>query len=627
MSNILSKVLTGANKTSSFLPDEPIDDASRFGFDVYSEALTELIKSKELQTPFTIAIHGDWGSGKTSLMKTVCKTVEKKNDEDVKLRTIWFDAWEFERLSIPLWKVFLNRIMCKMTEFVKEEGKKDLRDRLKQVGEGFLLLSSDAILKKIIGISLDEIKKVKEKVGNDIKEIDSLREDLSKCIEEVLKNDSSGAQRIVIFIDDLDRCLPEHCVEVFESIKLFLSSENCVFIIGVNKEQICKAFQNKFGKGGPSGLHYMEKFIQLQFDLPRKNPIEVQSFLTDFATKKLKENPKTIELIASFIEPNPRKVKRWLNSVIFLEELFKIRQKQQVIRTEIDVSLVSIWLFIKSFFPDFAQLVESSPSLLNSAIRVANGVGTDEDKRKIADYVMDKRLTSFFATLKPNYDENQLKDIVYLSKLTPIQQVSIVPSEMLKRIQEIPEEELTEQLNRLTDYGLIGLIDRIVEKLSAINNYDEYEKNIKTFELLDSIIKKIKDDANKVILFQKILDFVEGSTFAYNYFLSKLSTYAAWNPIKKMIVETEGYLDRTIKIFSESNSFNDAKISSEILVNFIDDFDKSQIRSIVKSFLDNGQINYSWGAKRNLKQIFNKHSEWIQPEQIDKIKEYMRLDA
>jgi hypothetical protein len=109
-------------------------------------------------------------------------------------------------------------------------------------------------------------------------------------------------------------------------------------------------------------------------------------------------------------------------------------------KAEIDVSLVSIWLFIKSFFPDFAQLIESSPSLLNSAIRVANGQGTHEDKRKIADYVMDKRLTSFFATLKPNYDEKQLEDIVYLSRLTPIQQVSIVPSEILNRIQEIPEE-------------------------------------------------------------------------------------------------------------------------------------------------------------------------------------------
>jgi len=579
-----------------------------------------------LQTPFTIAIHGDWGSGKTSLMKTVCKAIENKNNEDVKLRTIWFDAWEFERLSIPLWKVFLNKITSEMTEFVKEEGKKNIGENLKKIGHGVLLLSSDVVLKKLIGISLDDITDVKEKVGNDIKEIDTLRENLSKCIEEVLKNDSLGAQRIVIFIDDLDRCLPEHVVEVFESIKLFLSSENCVFVIGVNKEQICKAFESKFGKGGPSGLHYMEKFIQLQFDLPRKNPLEVQSFLSDFSTKKLKENPKTIELIASFIEPNPRKVKRWLNSVIFLEELFKIRQESQVLKTELDVSLVSIWLFIKSFFPDFSRLIESSPSLLNSAIRVANGQGTDDDKRKIADYVMDKRLTSFFATLKPNYDENQLEDIVYLSRLTPIQQVSTVPSEMLNRIQEIPEGEFVEQINRLTDYGLAVLVDRIIEKILAIQTYDDYEKSIKTFELLDQIIKTVDDEANKIIIFQKILDLVEGNYHGEKYFLPRLSTYLTWNPIKKMIIETEGYIDRIIKLYSKSSSFYEAKMYSELLQYFIDNYNKSQVNSIVKCFLENNQITYSWGAQRNMRPIFNKYSEWISTEDLDKLKKHVNID-
>ncbi|NIO36222.1 hypothetical protein GTO27_00800, partial [Candidatus Bathyarchaeota archaeon] len=76
---------------SSFLPDEPIDNATRFGFDVYSKALATIIKSKELQTPFTIAIHGDWGSGKTSLMKTVSRKLESVDEKEVKMKTIWFD--------------------------------------------------------------------------------------------------------------------------------------------------------------------------------------------------------------------------------------------------------------------------------------------------------------------------------------------------------------------------------------------------------------------------------------------------------------------------------------------------------------------------------------------------------
>lgn len=422
---------------SSFLPDEPIDNATRFGFEVYSKALAAIIKSKDLQTPFTIAIHGDWGSGKTSLMKTVCRELESVSDKELKMKTIWFDAWEFEKLPIPLWKIFLNRITMELQEMVVDSG---LKTKIKAAGECLLFLSSDILLKRFIGTSIEEIGKIKEKFWDDIKRIDSLREDLSTCIDDALSNDPSNTERLVIFIDDLDRCLPEHCVEVFESIKLFLSSQRCVFVIGVNKEQIRKAFEVKFGEKGPSGLHYMEKFVQLQFDLPRKNPIEVQSFLQEYASDQLKKTPKTIELISRFIEPNPRKVKCWLNSVIFLEELFRTRQKKQVVISEIDVSLVSIWLFLKSFFPDFAILVENDPSLLNAAIIVARGSSSEEDKRKIGDYAMDQRLTDFLSTLESDYDEEKLNMIVYLSRLTPVEQVSTLPSQILSRIVKCPEK-------------------------------------------------------------------------------------------------------------------------------------------------------------------------------------------
>ena len=115
--------------------------------------------------------------------------------------------------------------------------------------EGFLVLASDILLKNFVGTSLEEIKNVKAQVWGDIKKIDALGEDFSQCIEEALQNDPSHAKRLVVFVDDLDRCLPEQCVEVFESIKLFLNSRWCIFVIGMNKEQICKAFDIKFGVG------------------------------------------------------------------------------------------------------------------------------------------------------------------------------------------------------------------------------------------------------------------------------------------------------------------------------------------------------------------------------------------
>lgn len=604
---------------SAFLPDEPIDNANRFGFGVYSKALCSLIKNPELETPFTIAIHGDWGSGKTSLMKTVCKEIENVKQNGIRVKTIWFDAWEFEKISVSLWKILLNRITVELEEMVNDS---PLKNKIKNIGEGLLLLSSDILLKKSLGISLEELKK---KVGEEINTIDSLREDLSEYIKKALSKDELGRKRIVIFIDDLDRCLPEHCIEVFESIKLFLNSKGCIFIIGINKEQICKAFENKFGEGWGSGLNYMEKFIQLQFDLPRKNPAEIQSFLTDSATKQLKGSSKTIELISRFIEPNPRKVKRWLNSVIFLETLFEIRQENHFVISNTDLSLVSIWLFLKSFFPDFAALIEKNPSLLNVAIRVANEKGTDEDKKELADYVMEKRLEDFFLTLNRDYDENQLKDVVYLSKLTPVGQVSTLPSENIERIMNLPLDELYDQIDRLNSFGLSILVNKLFERLQSIEDWVNYNEKFANFETVDYIIKHMEDSSQKGELFERILELVDRSKFAFRYFSSKLPKYTSWQPIRDLIIKKR-YMDGIITLFGKSDTFDCAGHYSSILESYQDCLNMGQIQTIVRKSLENDQIYASFSAKDKLRALFTKHEKWIIIQEKEKIKSRMEID-
>lgn len=607
---------------NSLLLDEAIDDATKFGFDDYSTALASIIKSKNLQSPFTIAIHGDWGSGKTSLMKTIARKLEQSSGDEARVKAIWFNAWEFDKVPVPLWKVFLNRITMELQDMVGDIG---LKSKIKAVGEGLLILSSDILLKRFIGVSLEKIDGIKEKVWDDIKRINSLSEDLSGCIEEALENDPSKRERLVIFIDDLDRCLPEQCVEVFESIKLFLNSKNCVFVVGINKEQIRKAFEIKFGKEETSsGLHYMEKFVQLQFDLPRKTAAEIRSFLMELASEQLKHSPKTIELISRFIEPNPRKIKRWINSVLFLEELFRTKQQRQWLKTPVDVSIVSIWLFLQSFFLDFATLVERDLSLLNIAVKVARGEGSKEDKKKIGDFTMDRRLTEFLSTLQPKYPKDQLKEIVYLSKLTPLDEVSALPTQMLKRISEMPEEELSSQLAQLTEYGASVLADRIIERLDQIHNHEEYKENLRMFEILDLLFTTAEKDSRKKMMFRKIFDFFTRNVYGKSYFNSKMEDYTSSTAVKKMVVN-EGYLDEIIDIFTKSSSFYEAKYNSAVLRNYVEDLTPEQVRTIVKASIDNDQISHSFGARRNLPTVFSKHKSEISKEEIAKIKQLMYI--
>jgi len=608
---------------SSFLQDEPIDNAARFGFAVYSKALSTIIKSKELEPPFTISIHGDWGSGKTSLMKTVSKELQQVDESEVKVRTIWFDAWEFEKIPIPLWKIFLNRITMDLEDKVND-GK--LKAKLKAAGEGFLLLTSDVLFKTFIGQSLNDIGEIKSKVWEDIKEIKSLGAEFSECIEEALKDDPSKPERLVIFVDDLDRCLPDQCVEVFESIKLFLNSKRCIFVIGMNREQICKAFEIKFKDRGLSGTNYMEKFVQLQFDLPRKNPIEVQSFLMEYASKQLRESPKTIELISRFIEPNPRKIKRWLNSVIFLEKLFKVWQQEQVFASEIDVSLVSIWLFLRSFFLDFATMIENDPTILNATIRTIQGKGSEEDNNKIGKYVIDHRLADFLSTLKSDYDEDQLREVVYLSKLTPIEQVSTMPSQMLSRIAEMSDEELSDQVNKLSEHGLLVLADELVDKLSGIQDGDEYQENLPLFSLLDRIMMQVREDSKSVLLYERILSLKESSSFGLRFFSKLMAIYASKDSIKAMLLG-KGYPDKIVSELASSGSYEAADNNSAMLLNFRDRLTSEHMRTIIEACIENNQIYESFGARRKLRGLLITHKDLMSPDKKAKIKELMGVNV
>ena len=318
-----------------------------------------------------------------------------------------------------------------------------------------------------------------------------------------------------------------------------MSCKNCVFVVGIDKKQIKKIFQQKFDSNDEKrGLEYIEKFVQLEFDLPPKTVDEVKEFLSEHASQQLQASPKTIELIAKFIEPNPRKIKRWLNSVLFLEKLFKVKQEKVKIggSSEIDLSLASIWLFLKSFFPDFARLVENDPSILGIAIEVAGGKGSKEDKEKIGGFTIDKRLAEFLSLVKPGYNLKLLRELVYLSKLTPVLDVSTVPKDILKRIAEMTEEELEAQLKMLGEEGALPFVARIIDNLIVINNYEQYIENKKSFELLDHIFEKIDDEDKKVAIIEKIYEFIQSPGFGYTFFMPRFSSYTNSRAVQARLV-------------------------------------------------------------------------------------------
>ncbi len=265
------------------------------GFDYYANILLELIGNFDVKSPLTIGIHGRWGSGKTSLMKMLKNRFE--DDEGVK--TVWFNAWAYgdEPIGLALLQQILN-------EFQKEEKLtvKGMR-LLGNIGK----LGTDAVLRKTTTITLKEAENLFE---NSIGIKSTLRDDFEAAIDECLEDGG----RLVVFIDDLDRCLPEKTIEILEVIKLFLDVPKCIFVIGVEKEVIERGIEVRYKskKQKPiSGKDYIEKIIQVPFTLPPIREEDMAAFIENLGIGGREKG--YVKIVAKGTGCNPRKVKLFLN--------------------------------------------------------------------------------------------------------------------------------------------------------------------------------------------------------------------------------------------------------------------------------------------------------------------------
>lgn len=134
--------------------------------------------------------------------------------------------------------------------------------------------------------------------------------------------------RVVVFVDDVDRCSPDTVLEVFESTKVFLGIDGFVYIIGLSYETISKLITAQYEKSGVKGEQYIKKIIQIPIVIPEWNDSDVKTLIEKISnsidekySSIIRDN---IELIASGVELNPREVKRFINNFIVSYEVYSI---------------------------------------------------------------------------------------------------------------------------------------------------------------------------------------------------------------------------------------------------------------------------------------------------------------
>lgn len=334
-----------------FLKDVPKYESGIFNFDKFAKQLSNVVTDPKTPTPFVIGLHGEWGSGKTSLIGQVFLNVQEKFYKSEDKRLIWFDAWEYERID-PVAALF-QKISIQF----------DKNTNFKRAVKGLVYTFSDVALRAKTGLSLEQVKK---NFDASVKEIPTITEQLEKMLEK---------RRLVVFVDDLDRCLIENSLRILESIKLFLNARGIIFVIAADMEKLERAWSLRYNQTEEAiqeGKDHVEKIFQLRLTLPPKDLRHLNSYVNELASSL----PDTIkDLVVKGCPHNPRKIKRILNLIYFLSKEMPENDFQSYF------PLVVIWCIMTSSFSELAKRVKEDPKSLIRMALVAHNTKFDYLKR------------------------------------------------------------------------------------------------------------------------------------------------------------------------------------------------------------------------------------------------------
>ena len=532
---------------------ESKEDYLNFG--EVSQIVTEILET-EAMLPVSIGIFGNWGAGKSSLLNLIEQQI--KPDEWIIIK---FDAWLYQGFDDAR-AALLETIASHLIQAAKDketilQKSKNLFARINGlrvaglVVEGAALaagLPAFGLVSKIFetaqnaldGIqneteSKQVVETVKEIVDSEKnlikskeqqtppKQIDEFRKEYGEILQDLGK-------KLVIVIDNLDRCLPANAIQTLEAIRLFLFLNRTAFIIAADEEMIRHSVAEHYKDlSYRHQIDYLDKLIQIPIRVPKAGVLEIRAYLymlyaihqkvptgklaslRQFLENHLQQswksqslNPEevaeTIEeqhnqtLLSDFeranriapllanspnIQGNPRIVKRILNTI---KMRTKIANKRQMPLDEAIITKLVIFERCVDYdvITKFYRLVnerEGKPELLKEL--------EDNNEQNLSTLSENKPIQAFikeWAKLEPKLSNVDLRAAIYLSRETiPLNTYTAQLSQkaqdalniLLTTTSRTGSQGTQDAIQQLTMDEQISVMDALVEQLRKVDNWDK----------------------------------------------------------------------------------------------------------------------------------------------------------
>jgi len=334
-------------------------------FSEFAHALRNVIFNPGTHTPFIVGVFGRWGTGKTTLMRMLERELAASD-----ATTVWFSAWLYGQEK-EIWAAFLQSLTSRLASRLRFSEKLRFSASVFQRGlSGTMLLyqlpeylwraalvvapvmvaallartaAADTAVVLHSGGALASLalavwvllKPASAAIQREIKPdfnvyrsvdfdkhvgfLERFRDQFARIVASL----PEGNRRVVIFVDDLDRCGPDKALELLDAIKIFIDVPGCVFVLGIDLSIVQQALAKKYPDDRVAQREYLSKIVQLPFHLPPLTADDLAGYLRALDVQLPDERCR--EVFLASLAPNPREIKRVINTFSFHWALARAR--------------------------------------------------------------------------------------------------------------------------------------------------------------------------------------------------------------------------------------------------------------------------------------------------------------
>lgn len=374
-------------------------------FGEVSSLAVDILKSENM-LPVSIGIFGNWGAGKSSLLKIIEKQINEEYGKDILV--VNFDAWLYQGYDDAR-AALLEVIATKLNEAAQGnltlvERTFSLFNRVDKVRAlgvtiegialamgiptGGMISRGFGALKNIVSNGVNEntykdavntgselVKSglIKDKeVLTPPQQINLFRDEYSSILKDLNKN-------IIVFIDNLDRCLPNNAIQTLEAIRLFLFLPNTAFVIAADEDMIRTSVSEYFkGTSARHHIDYLDKLIQVPIRVPRTGLLEIRSYLFMLHAVNAGIRSDLIEKLRIALEKSLQE--SWREDPMKKEDAIKI------LESENNLELARAYDQVDRLAPIFATspIIHGNPRIVKRLLNIVKMRSNIARRRKIS---------------------------------------------------------------------------------------------------------------------------------------------------------------------------------------------------------------------------------------------------